>query len=311
MNTIHSMPNKRNLIDPVLYMVQNEDKKSMKTVKVHVLLLHDIKNVEIDLINSIQTYMLFGTKNIVVANSDGSHFDQKLMKQFSEIQFLSIAENEYAKNTSPLANVINKAFTSLMSDKVFISWTDIDPYGMSIKALERDIFNDSLCSVPALEDETAHRIASIYTPQLTFSGIKVAKNNTNIHFPYTLFPHDYIGIYNREYFLSIGGIDSTILDVWVQLFDFGLRSYKNEYKIELSAYYRVRKLPSKRVSFCQKNKLEMYSICMRESIGNKMINFLKYIFLDIRHSLFAIRILFKKQNKQSLKFRYIVKEFWH
>ncbi len=311
MNTIHSMPKKRNFIDPVFYIAQDGVKNSAKSMQVHILLLHDVKNVDLNISASIQTYMSFGTKNIVVANSDGTQFDKNLVDQFPTIQFLHLVQDEYAEDTSPIANVINKTFTSCVSDKIFISWTDIDPYGMSVRALERDIFNYSLCTVPALEDETAHRIFSVYTPQLTFGGIKIAKNNTNPHFPYTLFPHDFIGIYNREYFLSIGGIDSTILDPWVQLFDFGLRGYKNNYKIELSAYYRVRKIHSKRVSFSQKNKLEMYGICMRESIGNKLINFLKCICIDIRYFLSAVKLLFKKPSKQHLKFRNIVKEFWY
>lgn len=280
-----------------------------KISSVHVLLLHDPSNTNIELEKAVRNYAAFGIKKITVARSDGVAFDKKEQRTLSKISFFSLSDSSSRKQSS-IARIINTVFSSLKADKIFISWTDIEPYGMSIKALERNIFDCSLCMVPIVESSEHALIPTLFTPRLTFGSLKITRNNKNPLYPYTFFPYEYIGIYDRKNFLSLGGFNGAIINPWWQLFDFGVRAYKAQYGIRLSSYYRVRKSASKRKIFTPGRSTEKYRICLREAVGSRILNMSKCLLSDFRQLAYLSSFLFSKRRKDTVNFKKIIQEFW-
>ncbi len=167
-----------------------------------------------------------------------------------------------------------------------------------------------LCTVPVIEDKTHNLLPSTYKPAFSFGNLQVTKNEDNPMYPYTFFPHEYIGIYNRMNFLRLGGFSARFRESCLQLYDFGVRAYKSNFSIRLSSYYRVQRRTSKQDSPVLKNKIQSSSICLQESIGNVFINLIVCLFLDFKQVLRFPIILFSNRKKKRVNFKKIVSDFW-
>ncbi len=117
------------------------------TLDIHVLLLHDVRNKSLNIHEVIEQYSSFGTRKITLARSDGREFDREIKRGFPQIQFLHTIEKEPSnkEGDAAMATLINLAFQQIKAERIFISWTDINPYGMSIQALKKIFLH--ACSV--------------------------------------------------------------------------------------------------------------------------------------------------------------------
>lgn len=206
---------------------------------VGIILLHDPQMNGMFLEQALRNYTAVYSDRIMCACRDGSMISESTQSMFPEVCFFSMSES--AESAPSVGALLNVLFSEIDTDLVFVSWTSIDPYGISTRTLLSSAHEVPLCIAPVFENGEGELIPLAYKPELTPWGLSVSVGRDILFFPYTFMPHDFVGIYNRKKFLELCGFDSSISDPFWQLCDFGLRAYAKGDAIRFSSYYRVRR----------------------------------------------------------------------
>ena len=135
---------------------------------------------------------------------------------------------------------INLAAAELSSPLFFVIWNDLrilrggGAQRMAERLLSASAAQDAkkagsykrLCTVPLIQDSRSETMPTLIAPAL------IPQGNSIRTIPFvprkeglpSLYPFDYIGIYERERFIRLGGFDPSIQSAHWQLMDFGFRS---------------------------------------------------------------------------------------
>jgi hypothetical protein len=107
---------------------------------------------------------------------------------------------------------------------VFVLWSDCEPGTLSERTFQRITEAEAVCAVPTVRSERGTVVPTVTAP--AFYGAKfrtiAAQPGTQGE---TLYPFDYMGIYERARYVHLGGYDRTIVNSYWQLLDFGFRAY--------------------------------------------------------------------------------------
>lgn len=241
-----------------------------------IVLLHDVTNKNIVIENVLKEYDIFQSDTIIFANSDGSAVNAQLHNLYPRVNFFSLdqypkEEPQHKKQKFPnlsVGSLLNILFSKIETDLVFVSWTDVNPYGISTSMFPQHVDKDSICLVPVLEKQDGSIVPSSYKPSVMARQLKISINEEAPLYPYTFVPHNFVGIYDRQKVLSVDAFDNDIKDSLWQLCDFGIRSYCKGYHMRINPYYRVRVSSQGEVKMSKKN--EMYELmCIKHSFSFK------------------------------------------
>ena len=139
---------------------------------------------------------------------------------------------------------INLAAAELGGPYFFVLWNDYRLFnGINASKMTEYFGGRRLCTVPTVQNsqfEILHTIASpVYYKNTrggtikTFPEAPVRENQS------TLYPHDWLGFYDKERFLRLGGFDREIIHPYWQLMDFGFRSYLWDEEIRSTQMIRL------------------------------------------------------------------------
>jgi hypothetical protein len=135
---------------------------------------------------------------------------------------------------------INLAVSELDSPLFFVLWNDIRLlHGTAAaKIAERFLAGPAegeartapspckrLCTVPVIQNSGYQTLPTLVSPGLHQGLIKTLPYAPLREENPTLYPFDFVGIYDRLRFIRLGGFDSTIRSPYWQLMDFGVRSW--------------------------------------------------------------------------------------
>lgn len=84
---------------------------------------------------------------------------------------------------------------------------------------------EHVCVVPELQDKLQATLPYLHIPSYYKSECKIIDLISSEEHRQTLYPHDYMGLYSKKTFLSLGGYDSLIRSSLWQKMEFGFRSY--------------------------------------------------------------------------------------
>ena len=159
-----------------------------------------------------------------IENSRERYDIEELSGSFPFIRFIFLNEK-----ITP-GESINLAAAELAGPYFFVIWNDYRLFnGINASKMVELFGGRRLCTVPTVQNsrfEVLHTIASpVYCQNNRGGAIKTlpeapVRENQN-----TLYPHDWLGFYDRERFLRLGGFDREIVHPHWQLMDFGFRSY--------------------------------------------------------------------------------------
>lgn len=160
-----------------------------------------------------------------------------LSEKFSTIKFVRTTS---AVTTGELINICaseckSKFFIVLWSDTV------ISSQGFIAAMLDQLNKENNACIVPMLLNSRSESMQNQIVPLLT-SDKKFATSilPTRKNKICTLFPLDFIAIYNLEIFLSITGFDHTIKNMYWQLLDFSLRAFLWGYSMSIATSFKIK-----------------------------------------------------------------------
>ena len=125
---------------------------------------------------------------------------------------------------------INLAAAELGSPYFFVLWNDYRLFnGINAAKMVEYFGGRRLCTVPAVQNsqfEVLHTIATpVYYRNSRGGTIKTLPEAPVRENQSTLYPHDWLGFYDKERFLRLGGFDREITRPHWQLMDFGFRSF--------------------------------------------------------------------------------------
>ena len=195
--------------------------------------------------------------SVILLNSSGSHFKLQLFENLLSCNFERIVSIENnATNFSidevskrfpsvkfilPLekatdGEMINLAMSEIESDYVLVLRDSLYiPAGVILPHLAEKLLEDSpFCVVPLLMDKNKSAVTVQCSPSAEKSHFVIDRSKVIVDKLNTLYPFDFIAIYNRKKFIQVGGFDYTIKTPYWQLLDFSLRAWLWGEKIKLS-----------------------------------------------------------------------------
>ena len=188
-------------------------------------------NISVILLNSSASHLklnvfenLLGCnfRSIVsVENNSTNYSIEDISKKFPDIKFLIPLDK-----TSD-GEIINLAMSEIDADYVLILRDSLYiPSGVVLANLaERLLAENIYCVVPRLMDKNKNGLYTLFTPGAEKSHFVIDSSSFVTDGKKTVYPKDYIGLYNRKKFIQLGGFDYTIQSAYWQNLDLAVRSW--------------------------------------------------------------------------------------
>ena len=187
-------------------------------------------NVSVILLNSSGSHFklhVFGNllkcnfNTIVSVEHDSSNFTDDVSKRFPMIKFLVPLEK-----TSD-GDLINLAMSEVQTDYVLVIRDSlaIPPNFIPPQLVERLTADSPYCIVPRLLDKNRVALPCAFSPSAERTHFVIDSSSEIANGKKTLFPFDYVALYNRKKFIELGGFDWTISSPYWQNLDLALRSW--------------------------------------------------------------------------------------
>ncbi|UTC63677.1 hypothetical protein E4O00_06850 [Treponema sp. OMZ 788] len=230
MNTIPTIFNERK----IPYTVLGKSSGDVKTA-VSVVVLN--RGARYYLSSLFQNLIDLGLSSIVFVDSSPRGFElESLSSQFPEVKFLIPLENV------TVGEMINLGISETSSDYVMVFWNDMVLSSSALPENLTDILNQSdvVCLAPVLIDEKNSLIPVQIVPSVTHRDFSTEQFFCRKDLTHTIYMYDFVGIYNREKFIDIGGFDYTIENPYWQNLDFGFRTHLWGMEILISNLYKMK-----------------------------------------------------------------------
>jgi hypothetical protein len=156
---------------------------------------------------------------------------EELSGRFPHVRFILLKEDiTYGEQ-------INIAANELTSPLFFILWNDLrilHSGGASRMAERLAVGQDDsqkagaykrICTVPLMQNSRFETLPTLIAPALFRDSVKTLMFLPIAEGKPSLFPFDWVGIYDRERFIRLGGFDAAIRLGYWQLMDFGFRAH--------------------------------------------------------------------------------------
>lgn len=180
-----------------------------------------------------------GVNEILSVEGPGVSYDiENLSLKYPKIRFILLHEE-----CSP-GEKINIAMEEVHSRLVLVIWDDVRILQPMVSSKLAQKIEDSaiLCSVPLLQDSKRETVPSIVAPAFYGKKLKCVHLLPQSDGMDTIYPFDYIGIYNKTLFIQSGGFDGTIVSPHWQKLDFGFRSHMWGDKIRCNTAFQLQYL---------------------------------------------------------------------
>lgn len=154
---------------------------------------------------------------ISVELRDNSYTVESLSREFPRVRFLLLNE------PVSIGARINMAMRIMNTDTVLVMWSTMDPPGSLARALEAMGRTAIVALTPALRNERGESLPVVQVPALQRRQLRVMTLPIRGRAVDTLFPFDYVGLYDRRRFAAAGMFDEQIWHPFWQKLDLGFR----------------------------------------------------------------------------------------
>lgn len=186
--------------------------------------------------------------SVILLNSSGSHFKMHTFENLLQCNFQSIISIEHDPNNTTIdemskkfpmikfivpqefasdGELINLAMAEVKSDYVLVIRDTLHiPSGIIMQHMSEQLTKTGVyCIVPRLFDQNKNSIPCTFNPGVNKTHFVVESALGMQDSMKTLYPFDYIALYNREKFIQLGGFDWSITSPYWQNLDLALRSW--------------------------------------------------------------------------------------
>jgi len=173
--------------------------------------------------------------SIISIEPDADNYNiDEVSRRFPQVKFIiPHTENNEIVTDGELINIgmaeIQSEYALVIKDDLYI------PSGILLPHLaEKITHNDCICVAPRLVDARKtslpiHKVPSSKKMHFVVDSRTMVQDSMT-----TLYPFDYIGLYNTNKFMELGGFDYSMKSSYWQLLDFGVRAWLWGEKIKIS-----------------------------------------------------------------------------
>lgn len=120
---------------------------------------------------------------------------------------------------------INLGIREARSPFVFVLWSDLSLLPFLESSMNEALGRHALCTVPLLRNLRGEVVPSLAMPAEQENNLKILPIMPSQDNMASFFPHEYIGIYQRERFIQSQGFDPGIRNPFWQKMDWGCRAW--------------------------------------------------------------------------------------
>jgi hypothetical protein len=120
---------------------------------------------------------------------------------------------------------INLGMREARCPYVLVLWSDLSLLPFLDSSMSEALNRNILCTVPLVRSQPGEVIPSLSMPAEQANSLKVLPLMPSRDNLASLFPYQYIGLYNRERFVQSQGFDPGIANPFWQKMDFGYRAW--------------------------------------------------------------------------------------
>lgn len=188
-------------------------------------------NISVILLNSSASHLKFNVfenllgchfRSIISIEHDSENVStEDISRKFPDIKFFIPLEK-----TSD-GELINLAMSEIDSDYVLVLRDSLYiPSGVVLANLAERLTNEKkYCIVPRLMDKNKNGLYTLFTPGAEKSHFVIDSSSFVTDHKKTIYPKDFIALYDRKKFIQLGGFDYTIKSAYWQNLDLAMRSW--------------------------------------------------------------------------------------
>jgi GT2 family glycosyltransferase len=177
-----------------------------------------------------------GFRSVISIEMSTEPYDiENLSIRFPAVKFLVPLEK------ASIGEMINTGMAETVSPLVLVLWNDIKITQGSIpqRLMARLSSDPVFCTAPLLTGSKLDPMPVQMIPAFNKKLFQVEPMPCYRDSSATIYPFDFVGIYNREKFIRLGGFDHTITNPYWQNLDLGFRARLWGEKILVSASFRL------------------------------------------------------------------------
>ncbi|PIE98824.1 MAG: hypothetical protein CR988_01585 [Treponema sp.] len=201
--------------------------------------------------------------SVIVLNRGGRYFSDSIfdnLKQYKFKSIFSVGNSQPVVNIETVANkfpeikfitplekitfgeMVNICASESNAQYLLVLWNDtvIEAQGFAGTMLEQLYTANRVCTAPALLNSKGMPIFNQIVPVLQDSIFSTQQFSAIQDKTPTLYPFDFIGIYNRKKLIDLAGFDYTIKNPYWQVLDFGMRSKLWGNEINIATSFKIR-----------------------------------------------------------------------
>lgn len=217
MNTIPLIFNERQIPYTV---IGGSQKKRNNPLNISAILLSTNGNFFKNFSLEILTKCNF-TSIICVEKNNKTYILDDFVKKFPSVDFIIPQESV------TIGDMINIAISNVKTDYVLVIRDNvkISTSLLNNTILSRITEKNKLCIVPMLLTENNQNILMENSPSIQKNRLKIDSSSLIREDTKTIYPFDFIGVYNVQKFIQCGGFDYTITSPYWQNVDFFMRAW--------------------------------------------------------------------------------------
>lgn len=171
---------------------------------------------------NLDQLLSIGFSDIISVECSAENYGlEDISRKYPSVKFIAPEEK------CSLGDMINIGMSEAREEYVLVVWDTlhIPPRSLNSYVLKRLEEEQLLCYVPMLSNSAmqtlpVRMLPSVENKALAVTGELVVQDKAP-----TLYPVDYVGLYNRKKFIELGGYDYTIKSPYWQNLDFSMRAW--------------------------------------------------------------------------------------
>ena len=187
-------------------------------------------------INSFENLLNCNFNSVIcIERKNDSFAIEDVAKKFPKIKFI------IPKEETTDGEMINLAMSEISSDYVLVLRDNlyIAPGIIEQNLAQRLIQEDVYCVVPRLLDKNKNGLSTRFNPCAEKSHFVIDSSFVVTDGVKTVYPFDFIALYNRKKFIQLGGFDYTIKTPYWQNLDLAVRSWLFGEKTKLTTMLQI------------------------------------------------------------------------
>lgn len=184
----------------------------------------------------LENLMKSGFSSIVsIDKVQGKYNVDEMLRNYPSVKFI------IPRETVSIGDMINIGMGEISEDYALVINDSIHVTSalLSANVIERYIIQDYFCLAPRLVDYQRRPLPVRFSPAIEHHSLKPEFSDIVSDKSPTLYPFDFVGIYNRAKFIRLGGYDYTITSPYWQNLDFSLRAWLWGEEIIMSPLFQL------------------------------------------------------------------------